>query len=232
MPGIDTVTSPTTAVYTTAAKVAAFLQVDAFTTTSIPTQAQVEDMIFRAQDEIDRRAGHAWREHKVTNEYRTMFPTEFRIGFWAQPRIQLDRYNVKTFSSVSGDKLEVFTASGASGYDDWIVTKTENRATGDFWVDYEDGEVHFRRSYPLFKYQRGIRVTYRYGDTVVPKWIEDIATKMTAMEIMANFKQYAFSTPEVTKSNIDSTLRMWKEEMERQLEEQRWITRRRRVRLI
>lgn len=232
--GIETPATPTVEVYSSAAKVAALLQVPAFTDApaTTPTLTQVNEMVLRAQDEIDRRTGHAWRTINVVNEYHDMYPAEYRF-YWSVPRIRLNHRDVKALASVSGDKLEIFDATGgATGYTDWVVSKVENRKTGDFWADYENGYVYFIRSFPIWRYAKGVRVTYRFGSTYLPKWVEDIATKMAALDVLEGFKQYMYTQEDLARIPPGETARRWAEEIAAKLDEQAWVLRPKRARLI
>lgn len=217
-------------VYTSSARVAQLLQIADFTSSTTPTSATVEDFIARAEDEVDRRSGHAWRTTSVTNEYHTMYPTEYRF-FWMHPRIRLEHFDVKTFATP--DKLEIYdSATGVDGYANWITTKTENRKNGDFWVDYQNGDIYFIRAFPIWRWYKGVRVSYRYGAAVVPGWVVDVTTRMAALDVIQNMKQYAYTTPEIAKVDWGSVASQWRERIDATLDEQAWILRRKRPRLI
>ena len=167
-----------TVYYTTASKVAALLQVDAFDLNSTPTITQVEEIINRKEDEIDYFTNHSWREKTVTEELHTI---EFRYNWLTGRPVYLNHRKVKTFDSNSGDKLEVWDGSN---WVDWLTTYTEGRGN-DFWVDYEQGIIYIKsmliKGIPI-----EMRVTYRYGETTVPGDIEDACTKMVAIDLLTS----------------------------------------------
>lgn len=211
-------------VYTQSSKVAAFLQVDDFDTTTTPTAVQVGEYIDRAESEIERRTNRAWKTVTVTDEYHALHPhVIYKLVY--PPRVRLEHPFVKTFSAVSGDKLEVFDGTN---WIDWIATKTEGR-NGDFWVNYTDGIIFFERGFPLIWRQDQIRVTYRYGEATVAGWVEDVCTKMAAIMVMENYKQYAYSSPELAKADINTVISNWRAEIDEKLDEEKWITREKRA---
>jgi hypothetical protein len=53
----------------------------------------------------------------------------------------------------------------------------------DWWIDNEMGIVYFNNSYPFFEWN-AIKVAYIYGERYVEKAIEDVCTKMVAIELL------------------------------------------------
>ena len=53
----------------------------------------------------------------------------------------------------------------------------------DWWLDAEMGIVYFNNSYPFFEWN-AIKVAYIYGERYLEKAIEDICTKMVAIELL------------------------------------------------
>ena len=170
---------PIAVTYTTGAKVAAFLQVPAFTASTTPTLASVESWINWVEDYMDRYTNHAWRSVTVTNEYHDI--KKFRWDWEAGVSIKLMHSNVKTFSAASGDKLEIWDGNNNV---DWIVNRVEGR-DNDYWCMYEDGVIMLRLFYQFFR-RFAIRVTYRYGETVVPGDIEQAATNLASAKVLEN----------------------------------------------
>jgi len=174
--------SPLVATYTTPAKVAAKLQLSTtFGEATIPTEAQVTTLILGIESEIERLTRMSWRSMKVTDELQTVQNREY-YSLMNPPYVRLNCKFVKAFSSAAGDKLEVYM-SGT--WTDWLTTKTEGRGD-DFWVDYRAGIIYFNRSFPLFRYIEGVRVTYRHGKAAVDGWVERLATLMAAIEVAEN----------------------------------------------
>ena len=86
----------------------------------------------------------------------------------------------------------------------------------DWWIDYEMGIIYFNNSYPFFEWN-AIKVAYIYGERYVEKAIEDICTKMVAIELlMADDRSVLI--PEGTQ-NIDlaSKVQLYQAEIDKTL---------------
>jgi len=67
---------------------------------------------------------------------------------------------------------------------DYVGTTTGDEARlRDWWCDYELGVIYFNNSYPYFQWN-AIKVSYVYGERYVEKAIEDICTKLVAMDLL------------------------------------------------
>jgi len=53
----------------------------------------------------------------------------------------------------------------------------------DWWCDYELGIIYFNNTYPYFQWN-SVKVSYVYGERYVEKAIEDICTKLVAMDLL------------------------------------------------
>lgn len=157
------------AVYTSAANVRSLLQVDSASTA--PSTAEIDAFINRAEDYIDRQTGHAWRSVTVANEYKDLLGQAAWDAYAGQP-IYLSHRDI-----ISIDKLEIWNGSS---YEDWVVTKVNDR-NKDYWFDAGAG-ILFLRSTLSYGRARA-RVSYKYGNTVVPKDIEEAATKLAAIDM-------------------------------------------------
>ena len=193
-----------TTYYTTAEKVAALMQIEDFTTDSKPTTAQVEDLINRAEDEIDFRTHNSWRTTRVTDEYynfnRSVDPYGMYVGMKMYQRIEgfvpLTKRKIHTFSSGT-HKIEVWDGGQ---FVDCVsdASKTEGQDK-DYWLDYEQGFLYFVSDYPKRNID-AVRMTYDYGDSTIPKDIEQACTMMVAINI-ALLDDRSFLLPEGS-SNI------------------------------
>ncbi len=136
-----------------------------FSVSSDPTLSEVQNWIHEAEDYIDHKTGHAWRVVSISNEYHDTGDS-----------IRLKHRSIR--SMVSGvDKIEIWDGTS---WIDYVATKTEDRAS-DFWIDYTNGIIYFVTSITFYK--QGARISYRYGDTSVPKDIQEVATKLAARNI-------------------------------------------------
>ena len=165
--------------YCTAGDVADFLRIPITATTS-PNKAQVEKIINRKEDELDRRMGHAWRSKKITRELHDL-PLLYTFG-WGTPLFLAHR-NLYDFDAAEGDKIEIWEGAASN----WT-----NILGNSEWYDanYERGTVHLRGYIFSILRKNRVRVTYRYGgegfggDTTIPGDIADCIIKMTAIELV------------------------------------------------
>jgi len=165
--------------YCTVGDVADFLRIPITATTS-PNKTQVEKLINRKEDELDRRMGHAWRSKTITRELHDL-PLLYTFG-WGTP-VFLSHRNVYDFDAAEGDKIEIWQGASAT----W-----ENILGNGTWYDtnYERGTVYLRGFIFSILRKNRVRITYRYGgegyggDTTIPGDIEDCIVKMTAIELV------------------------------------------------
>jgi hypothetical protein len=135
------------------------------------------------------------------------------------------RYTGKTATSFTGcvavtGSLDAIT--GTITQKSFLVDLQGGSGSGDvgrlrdWWIDHEMGIVYFNNSYPFFEWN-AIKVAYIYGERYVEKAIEDICTKMVAIELlMADDRSVLI--PEGTQ-NIDlaSKVQLYQAEIERTL---------------
>lgn len=70
-----------------------------------------------------------------------------------------------------GDSLLVWRGGA---YEEWVnagdplyVAKVEDRANGDFWIDYDNGYLYFVGDRPQ-RSDRALKIRYRYGEDAYP----------------------------------------------------------------
>jgi len=205
--------------YTTVKKVEALLGISALTDSTIPTVQQVVEMVNRAEDEIDYRTGHAWRtryngstsgqDNTAQYEYQDIcFPYEYGVGI----PIYLKHKHIKQFDATEGDLIEVWNGSS---WEDWLGTKTEGRGD-DYWCDYEKG-IFYLRAYFFTEKPMGIRFKYRYGENVVDKTIEDIATKMVAMNMLMRDDRSVLLPTGTDNISFSEKIRFWQEQIDNKI---------------
>tara|TARA_R110002096_G_scaffold49698_4_gene131086 strand:- start:1661 stop:2692 length:1032 start_codon:yes stop_codon:yes gene_type:complete len=67
---------------------------------------------------------------------------------------------------------------------DYVGTTTGDEGRlRDWWADYDMGIIYFNNSYPYFSWN-AVKVSYVYGERYVEKAIEDICTKLVAMDLI------------------------------------------------
>lgn len=154
----------------------------AFSVSTNPTQAQVEAFIEEAEDDIDAETGHSWRETTITNEFYDLHANEVHSVYGLPVmKIHLRHRQIRTLSTGDGDKIEVWDGDS---YTDYVVSKTEGRGD-DFWLDYEQGILYIRKVYQSFRV-KGVRMTYRYGASTVPKDVRQATALLTAINLILN----------------------------------------------
>ena len=105
--------------YATTADIADFLRINITACTS-PSIAQVEKLIKRSEDKIDRRTGHAWRTKTTTEIYNLPLLYTFGWGTF----IALKHRNIKykagadtCLDTAAGDKIEIWNGSNGQWSD-------------------------------------------------------------------------------------------------------------------
>ena len=208
--------------YTTATILAGFLRLYDSTNqirfvpgaSTDPLLSEMNTLINQAEDFIDRETHHAWRAVTVTNEYRNV--EQGFAGFYQrQIPVKLKHRSIRAF--VSGtDKVEYWNGNS---WIDMVATKTEGRAN-DYWVDYNVGVIYFVRTQPYYQ-EKGVRCTYRYGESTVPKDVEWLATALAALDIVTN-DDYKNILPEGVRADItQQKISTWQKRIDRTLDNHR-----------
>ena len=83
----------------------------------------------------------------------------------------------------------------------------------DWWLDSEMGIIYFNNSYPFFEWN-AVKVSYIYGERYLEKAIEDMCTKMVAIDLLMSDDRSVL-IPEGTQ-NVDlaSKIQMYKMDIE------------------
>ena len=134
------------------------------------------------------------------------------------------RYTGKTDTTFTGCVVVTgsLPSSGTITQKSFLVDLQGGSGSGDvgrlrdWWIDYEMGIIYFNNSYPFFEWN-AIKVAYIYGERYVEKAIEDICTKMVAIELlMADDRSVLI--PEGTQ-NIDlaSKVQLYQAEIDKTL---------------
>jgi len=86
----------------------------------------------------------------------------------------------------------------------------------DWWLDSEMGIIYFNNSYPFFEWN-AIKTSYIYGERYLEKAIEDICTKMVAIELLMSDDRSVL-IPEGTQ-NVDlaSKINLYRQDIDRML---------------
>ena len=190
--------------YCTVEDVSDFMRVPISSTTT-PTKAQVEKVINRKEEILDRRIGHTFGRNKtITNEIHDL-PLLYTFG-WGTP-IYLQHRNIRDLSNVAGDKIEVWKGE-SNEYDD-ILTDSQ-------WYQFDPvyGRLYLRGFIFSIMRKNRIRVTYRFGDATVPEDIEDACIKLVAIDLLTT--SFRMDRLPVGGSTLTwgEIIEQWKEDIE------------------
>jgi hypothetical protein len=134
------------------------------------------------------------------------------------------RYTGKTDTTFTGCAIVVGSAlsdiTGTLKQDTLRVDLQGGSASGDqgrlrdWWIDHEMGIIYFNNSYPFFEWN-AIKTSYIYGERYVDKAIEDICTKMVAIDLLMSDDRSVL-IPEGTQ-NVDlaSKIQLYKMDIEK-----------------
>lgn len=173
-------------VYTTLKKVESLLQLPTRSDSTNPSILEIVQVINRMEDQIDYRTHHAWRlrysgtdsGQDTTAKYET-FDVNGLYEYQTGRPVYLKHRQIREMDVDEGDALEFW--NGAE-WEDWLTTKTEGR-NSDYWFDYARG-ILYLKGYWAARKNQALRIKYRYGETFVNLDIEDIATKLAAIDIL------------------------------------------------
>lgn len=166
--------------YATTCDVADFLRIS-ITACSSPSIAQVEKLINRAEEKIDRRTGHTFGRTKQTTEIYSL-PLLYNFGWGTY--VSLKHREITTTGAAetcldfcAGDKIEIWNGSNGTWTD---YTQTP----GAYDVEKITGSLHLRGFiFSILRHNR-VKVTYRYGSSSVPDDIEDATVKLTCIDLI------------------------------------------------
>lgn len=205
--------------YTTVRHVQDLLELTELSDTTRPTIQKVISLINRKEDRIDHKTGHAWRERfsatksgqDMTANYEYYDVTgnyEYQSGI----PVYLKHRKIRSFSTDDSDVIEIWDGSE---WIDWVANKTEGRGD-DYWVDYEQGIVYLRSRFSVSGPVK-MRTKYRYGEDIVNKLVEDICTKMVAIDLLVgDSRSVILSEGSATLKHRDK-IAYWKEENDEDL---------------
>ena len=190
--------------YCTVEDVSDFMRVPISSTTT-PNKAQVEKVINRKEEVLDRRIGHTFGRNKtITNEIHDL-PLLYTFG-WGTP-IYLQHRNIRDLSNVAGDKIEVWKGE-SNEYDD-ILTDSQ-------WYQFDPvyGRLYLRGFIFSIMRKNRIRVTYRFGDATVPEDVEDACVKLVAIDLLTT--SFRMDRLPVGGSTLTwgEIIEQWKEDIE------------------
>ena len=201
-----------TTYYCQADDVARILQVDEFggEGATAPSLDDIEEMILEVQDWIDGKTHNSWRSKSVSNEIHDINQLSYERGVgWP---IYLKYRNIKTLSSSDGDKIEIWDGES---WVDWIASSDYSEGRDeDYWVDQKTGILYIVNMVYSFL-RKGIRLTYRYGNSTVPKDIRRATALKVAIDVLrSNDRTIVVPDGSTLAVSYGSRIRGWKEEID------------------
>ena len=172
--------SPSVPTYCTAQNVVDFLRIldDDGTVLNIgqntdPTLAQVNEIIMNEEDELDNRMGHTWKETRAITESLDL-PLNFD-WFFGMP-IHLRHRKIREIDPTAGDFIRVLYPSEKRD-----ITPNEN----SWWrMNYEIGIIYLLGMVWYSRREKRLEISYRYGDSEVPRWLKRATIQSTAITLM------------------------------------------------
>lgn len=210
--------------YTTPARVASLLNLTqnglrlVFSSSTLPTDTEVNTLIEECEDIIDSRINTSWKSAvQVTDEYHDY---ELDILFAYERNyhvIQLDNRPINDLDNAQGDKLEVWDGQQ---WVDWLVSKTKGNSPEDedFFVDTQRGWIFIHNSFPPVGANR-FRITYRYGQSSVPKDIQHACTLMVGIKLLEQYRDYIVKAEGENEPSFLDLARKWERDIDRILDE-------------
>lgn len=206
--------------YTTPERINAFTQMNTdFSTSTVPTEAEILQMINRAESYIDYRVRSSWKPNYVAEEYQ-----EFNIG-----GIRLNNYPIQQILSIS-----VWNGG------DWDEM-TEGRENDYFFVP-ETGMLYFTRYFMLparfstvnpwgrwglGEFTKAVKVKYIWGRDFFQDrkagMVEDICTRLVAAEVVESLRSNYRAATNIDAVSLESRVRDWREKAEKDLDEMQGI---------
>ena len=111
-----------------------------------------------------------------------------------------DTKKVVISSLLPGDDGSNCTIASSAGSHTAFTDNQEQGRNEDFWMITSEGKIFFRNEYPYVA-SHGCRVTYVSGDSRVPSWVHETATKLVAAEVIRHDDNSILISE--TGSNID-----------------------------
>lgn len=179
-----------------------------FTMTTPTNIVRICRAIANAEDDIDQKCNHAWREATVTEEIKTPHADYDRD---TGREVFLKHRKVREMDTAEGDMIEMWDGGD---WEDWVTSRTEGRG-GDFWFDYELGILYVMTPFLISGKNAELRLTYRYGETTVPGDIKRLCARMVSIEFLSGEDRSAMLTGgEVSNMNHSSKIRKWQEDID------------------
>jgi hypothetical protein len=199
--------------YASTCDIADFLRITITCATS-PSIAQVEKLIKRAEEKIDRRTGHTFGRTKTTRKEIYDLPLLYTFGWGTfiplkHRDINTCACNCTKLDVCAGDSLEIWR--GATGSWSDITNSAQT-----YQVEGIKGEIYLRGFIFSILRRNRVRITYRYGNVAegVPEDIQDATVKLTCIDLIrSSIKMDDLEFGGAIKK--EEAMAMWKEEADK-----------------
>lgn len=195
MPEIEHIVDTT---YCTPADVYRFLRIEPFVGEE---SENVNQLIFMAEDEIDNRTLHSWREKTITNEIHNL---EGRYTWRTGRMIFLNHRKIREVLAVEYWDGSSFVSVGeaGAGYD----------------VNFDEGVIMLRNLIYRADAVMRLRMSYKFGETSVPGDIKRACIMMVASNIAVNDDMWFKIPAGADMVGLRDKISVWDEQVERILE--------------
>ena len=142
-----------------------------------PSQDYIDASLLFAEEELEERIGHAWREKQVLNEVHDLpKPRQYQWGFGLI--INLSNRSVKNWDTSKGDAIGIWDGLQYSD----ILKSFSN--TGVINLQTEFGELGLRGWFNTWFKFRKFKITYRFGEEKIPYWVKTTVKKIAGLEFL------------------------------------------------
>ncbi len=142
-----------------------------FTTTTIPTIAQVQDLIIRSDSFINQVSGHNWKSNQTTEQYDAI-GTGQRAG-------TIVLRNRPLISVQETDYWDHGLQQWVAGFNGFAEQSPNLQA---YYVYQPEGKIVWQKL--RLDERLRYKVTYTWGYTTPPDFIRDLSSTMTARDIL------------------------------------------------
>ena len=94
----------------------------------------------------------------------------------------------------------------------------------DYIVDYTIGQIYLKGLWSVIWKNRRIRVTYKYGDTVVPGYIRKLCILMVCIDLVSNENKYWIIPEGGDKIDLKGKVDIWQKQIDRIISERSEIS--------
>lgn len=205
--------------YCTADDVAKFLMFNqnatpsGFTTDTKPSIYDVEDIISRTEDEIDRFCATSFRRrykqiaeyeyHNIETRYRWF--TGIAVYLRYRPAEFIFEGDPETWDG-KVDSIEIWNGSS------YESVGSEDRSL-NWWIDIDQGIIYLR-SYLYLRRPMGMRVKYHYGYNVVPGDIKRACIYLTAVDLISGEDRSVLLPEGTSNLNYSDKVNLWQKRAE------------------